>query len=372
MKCHGSFQNLRQIYYPGTKETSSLWRIFWLFFLQKYESVQENVKGCGYLIFFVYFYTQIRKRIMKRMYAFSRLALPAILFLSLVFWIQSPAEAQRRNSAYLQYIKKYEDLAVDQMKEYHIPASIKLAQGLLESGAGRSELARSSNNHFGIKCGRAWKGRSVRRTDDAPNECFRAYRHPEESYRDHSRFLRDNPRYAALFRLDMTDYKGWAHGLKRAGYATDPSYANRLITIIETYELYRYDSSSKKKRKKSGKQKEELRPAHVTYLSNGLVYVIARRGDTFDDLSDEFDISKRKLRKYNDLHKGYNLAEGDIIYLHEKHKRSPQYERHTVRPGDSMHTISQIYGVRLKSLYDLNGLDPDDYVPCVGDVLFLK
>lgn len=303
--------------------------------------------------------------ISRRLFVF-----PILLFALLLFG-QNPAWGQRKNASYLQYIKKYEDLAVEQMKEFHIPASIKLAQGLLESGAGKSELARSSNNHFGIKCGRAWKGRSVRRTDDAPNECFRAYRSPRDSYVDHSRFLRDNPRYASLFRLDVTDYKGWAYGLKKAGYATDPSYANRLITLIETYELYRYDSSKKRKSEKK-RDKEAVRPLHETYLSNGLVYIIARRGDTFDALSDEFGISKKKLRKYNDLHKGYTLAEGDIIYLHKKHTRSPQYERHTVRSGDSMHTISQIYGIKLESLYRLNGLDPEEYVPCVGDVLFLK
>lgn len=304
------------------------------------------------------------------MFTSRKLLVCSVLLLSVLLSCPGQAWGQRKNSSYLQYIKKYEDLAVAQMKEYHIPASIKLAQGLLESGAGKSELARSANNHFGIKCGRAWKGRSVRRTDDAPNECFRAYRSPKDSYVDHSRFLRDNPRYASLFRLDVTDYKGWAYGLKKAGYATDPSYANRLITLIETYELYRYDSS--KKRKSSKKRDKVARPAHETYLSNGLVYVIARRGDSFDDLSDEFSISKKKLRKYNDLHKGYTLAEGDIIYLRKKHTRSPQYERHTVRSGDSMHTISQIYGIKLESLYRLNGLDPDEYVPCVGDVLFLK
>ncbi len=300
-----------------------------------------------------------------------------VLLSFLFFMVVSTAWGQRKNAAYLQYIDEYHGLAEDLMKEYRIPASIKLAQGLLESGAGKSDLARSANNHFGIKCGSRWKGRSVRRTDDAPNECFRAYRHPKESYLDHARFLTDNQRYAKLFRLEITDYKGWAHGLKRAGYATDPSYANRLITIIETYELYRYDSSkrSRKAEKSSAVQKSSKRrtqPDHEVFLSNGLAYVKVRRGDTFETLSDEFDISARKLRKYNDLHKGYTLAEGDIVYLHKKHVRSPRYERHKVRSGDSMHTISQIYGIKLSSLYALNGLNPNEYTPCVGDVLFLK
>ena len=151
-------------------------------------------------------------------------------------------QAQRRNSRYNEYIKQYAPLAVEQMKEHKIPASITLAQGLLESGAGQSALARKSNNHFGIKCHSDWRGRRVYHDDDAKGECFRAYRHPKDSYEDHSLFLKRGARYAFLFKLKITDYKGWARGLKKAGYATDPSYANRLITIIEDYDLYKYDS----------------------------------------------------------------------------------------------------------------------------------
>ena len=173
----------------------------------------------------------------------------------------STGMAQQRNKAYEDYIKKYRSIAVDEMKHYRIPASITLAQGLLESGAGRSELARKSNNHFGIKCGGSWDGRSVRHTDDAPNECFRAYKHAKDSYRDHSKFLRSGARYAFLFRLKITDYKGWAKGLKKAGYATDPKYANRLINIIETYDLDKYD-------KKGGlKWAEEFPNPHQPYAS---------------------------------------------------------------------------------------------------------
>src|SRR5574344_768989 len=158
------------------------------------------------------------------------------------------AQAQRRNQRYQEYIERYSPLAVEQMRVHKIPASITLAQGLLESGAGYSELARKSNNHFGIKCGGRWSGPSVRHDDDARQECFRAYGNPVESYEDHSLFLKRGARYAFLFDLDITDYKGWARGLKKAGYATDPSYANRLITIIEDYELYKYDSEGLGKR----------------------------------------------------------------------------------------------------------------------------
>ena len=167
-----------------------------------------------------------------------------LVFLTAIIFFAVGVQAQRRNARYVEYINKYSDLAVEQMKLHKIPASITLAQGLLESGAGNSQLARKSNNHFGIKCGGSWRGRSVRHDDDARNECFRAYKHPRESYEDHSDFLKRGARYAFLFKLDITDYKGWARGLKKAGYATDPSYANRLITIIEDYDLYTPDRKS--------------------------------------------------------------------------------------------------------------------------------
>lgn len=200
-----------------------------------------------------------------------------LIFMCLIC-ITVSTSAQKRNKVYEDYIHKYRGIAVDEMKHYRIPASITLAQGLLESGAGKSELARKSNNHFGIKCGGSWDGRSVRHDDDARNECFRAYKHPKDSYRDHSKFLRSGARYAFLFRLKITDYKGWARGLKKAGYATDPQYANRLINIIELYDLDKYDH-------KGGLEwAEEFPNPHQPYLANELLYVVARRGDTFKSL----------------------------------------------------------------------------------------
>lgn len=300
------------------------------------------------------------------------------LFVILLFFSVITVEAQKQNRAYLEYIDRFSDIAVEHMSIYRIPASITLAQGLLESGAGKSDLAVCSNNHFGIKCGSDWRGKTVRKTDDAPNECFRAYRNAQESYVDHSKFLTGRSRYAALFNLDITDYKGWAHGLKRAGYATDPSYANRLITIIENYELYRFDSKRGRSKdyvsskKTSDVDNRKGYPIHEVYLANDLAYVRARRGDTFESLAGEFDISASKLRRYNDLHKGYTLADGDVVYLHSKRNRSNRYTVYTVRSGDSMHTISQKYGIKLKSLYRMNGLDPEQYVPQVGNVLRLR
>lgn len=280
-------------------------------------------------------------------------------------------QAQRRNARYLNYIDQYSSLAVEQMQKHGIPASIKLAQGLLESGAGVSTLASKSHNHFGIKCGGNWGGPSVRHTDDAPNECFRAYKHPRESYEDHSLFLRRGPRYAFLFDLDVTDYKAWARGLKKAGYATDPSYANRLISIIEDYELYRFDKPGKHRRV-SKQVPTTARAAHQVYIANGLAYVVARWGDTFESLEKELGIKARKLMKYNDWHKGYTLVEGDIVYLKKKKKRAMRpHEVYIVRDGDSMHSIAQTYGIRLKNLYEMNRKD-GEYVPEVGDRLRLR
>lgn len=288
------------------------------------------------------------------------------------------AQAQKRNARYNAYIKEYAPLAVEQMKQHKIPASITLAQGLLESGAGTSSLARKSNNHFGIKCHSTWRGRKVYYTDDAPNECFRAYKHPRDSYNDHSDFLKRGSRYAFLFKLKITDYKGWARGLKKAGYATDPSYANRLITIIEDYALYKYDSQGmskydSRKWQKLIKKKPWLVNPHQVYVANGLAYIVARDGDEFRMLGKEFDISWKKLVEYNDLHREYNLEAGDIIYLKKKNKKADKkYDpKYVVRDGDSMHSIAQKFGIRLKNLYKMNKKD-GEYVPEVGDIVWVR
>lgn len=287
------------------------------------------------------------------------------LLLSLLAFLT--VQGQSRNKQYEDYIKKYRDVAVEEMKRYHIPASIILAQGLLESGAGYGTLARKSNNHFGIKCGSDWRGKTVKHDDDARNECFRVYKDPKDSYRDHSKFLAGKQRYAFLFDLKITDYKGWARGLKKAGYATNPRYAHQLIDIIERYDLDKYD-------KKGGLKwmKENPNP-HEPYIANGLLYIIARQGDTWKNLSKEFDISKRKLRKYNDLYKGYELQEGDILYLEKKNRKAPKgMYVHVLRNGESMYSISQKYGIRLKRLYKMNKMDFGDAAPKVGTILRIR
>lgn len=287
----------------------------------------------------------------------------ALIFLLYIFNLQ----AQTRNKQYEAYIKQYRDLAVEEMKKYHIPASITLAQGLLESGAGQSTLAKKSNNHFGIKCGSDWDGKSVRYDDDARNECFRAYKHPKQSYEDHSKFLAGRPRYASLFKLKITDYKGWAKGLKKAGYATNPRYAEQLIGIIELYDLHKYDTKGGLKW-----MKENPNP-HQPYIANGLVYIVVRTGDTWKSISREFDVSRKKLRKYNDLFKGYQLKTGDVLYLEKKNRRAgKEYVSHTVRAGESMHDISQKYGIQLKKLYKMNKMAAEDPTPKVGSLLRLR
>ena len=276
-------------------------------------------------------------------------------------------QGQVRNKQYEAYIKKYRDIAVEEMRKYHIPASITLAQGLLESGAGQSTLARKSNNHFGIKCGSDWDGKSVRYDDDARNECFRAYKHPKQSYEDHSKFLASRSRYAFLFKLKITDYKGWAKGLKKAGYATDRRYAQRLIDIIEQYDLHQYDT------KKGLKWMKDNPNPHQPYIANGLVYIVVRPGDTWKSISKEFDVSRKKLRKYNDLYKGYVLQPGDILYLEKKNRKADkEHVVHVLRAGESMYSISQKYGIRLKNLYKRNKMEPDSPAPEVGTILRLR
>ena len=276
-------------------------------------------------------------------------------------------QAQTRNKQYENYIKKYRELAVEEMKKYHIPASITLAQGLLESGAGQSTLARKSNNHFGIKCGGDWTGKTVSHDDDARGECFRAYKHPKESYEDHSKFLAGRSRYASLFKLKITDYKGWARGLKKAGYATNPRYADQLIGIIELYELHKYDEKNYLKWIKKNPN------PHQTYIANDLLYIVVRAGDSWKSISKEFDISQKKLRKYNDLYKGYALQVGDILYLEKKNKKADkEHIVHVLRAGESMYSVSQKYGIRLKNLYKMNKMDADDSAPEVGTILRLR
>lgn len=300
---------------------------------------------------------------------------------------------QKTNHTYNSYINKYSDIALESQRKFNIPASITLAQGLLESSAGNSRLARNANNHFGIKCHRSWTGGRAYHNDDAPNECFRAYNNVWESYEDHGHFLSSQSRYRSLFRLGPTDYKGWAKGLQRAGYATDKGYANKLIKIIEDYRLYLVDESNTnrdyaynrpKKPKKEIVKKEPRqyeRPAtkspssnaeREVFISYGLLYTLATAHDDLGSIARDFDISERKLTDYNDFPEGYPLKEGDIVYLQRKlMKAQPPHYQHVVQIGESIHEIAQMYGLQLHALYKMNKLN-SDYYPQEGDILLLR
>lgn len=286
--------------------------------------------------------------------------------------IQLSAQQIKWNSSYQEYFDVYKDVAIEQMLKYGIPASITLAQGVLESGAGKSELARKANNHFGIKC-HGWTGRKSYHDDDERNECFRAYDNAYESYLDHSVFLSSSRRYSSLFKLKHTDYKGWAKGLKACGYATLPTYAERLIDIIQLYKLHRYDTEHKFDKY----QLEQMRqngPIRRVFQFNKNYYVVARKGDTFRKIGEDMDISYRKLAKFNERDKNDQLEEGEMVWLQKKRRKAPKDYKgrlHYVREGESMYSISQKYGIRLKRLYKMNNLPPD-YVIQVGDKLKLR
>ncbi|RHU25182.1 LysM peptidoglycan-binding domain-containing protein [Parabacteroides sp. TM07-1AC] len=297
-----------------------------------------------------------------------------IRIICLLFFITAFAGAatQRKIPSYEKYIKTYSTLAVEQQKKYKIPASITLAQGLLESGAGQSSLARRSNNHFGIKCHSDWRGGRVYHDDDLRGECFRKYKRVEDSYEDHSKFLKRS-RYESLFRLKITNYKGWAKGLQKCGYATDRAYANKLIKVIEDYELYRYDSG--KVHKLTRKERKKLKfpvVKYTIYKTFGLLYVYAKDNDSFDQIAQNLDFPVKDLKKFNEVPEDFPLDKGDIVYLEKKKKKAdkPHYD-HVVQIGESMHSIAQKYGIQIKSLYKMNKKDKD-YVPEEGDVLKLR
>lgn len=292
---------------------------------------------------------------------------------------QAPSRPMTRE----EYVARYKNLAIEEMNIHGIPASIKLAQAILESGSGNSWLAREANNHFGIKC-HEWRGESVRMDDDAPYECFRKYSSVEQSYKDHSIFLTTRPRYAFLFELDITDYRGWAHGLKKAGYATNPNYAELLIKIIEDLHLNeldvpkpplasRFSEDTLTEETSISGESDAYPPGrgkrHI-FTNNSRKYIIARKGDTFYSLAREFNIYSFQIWKYNELSRHDQLKEGEIVYL-EKKRNKAEVPFHVVSKGETMRSISQFYGIRLKALYRYNRMKPGDE-PKSGQVLWLQ
>ena len=268
------------------------------------------------------------------------------------------------------YIQKYYKIAMREMNDYGIPASITLAQGILESAAGTSRLAVQANNHFGIKCHNDWSGEKIYHDDDKNNECFRKYERAEESFIDHSQFLKDRARYSFLFELDKTDYKAWAKGLKQAGYATDPNYPNRLITLIEKYELYKYDKQSFTSNEEGVKTPTKLAKEKN---ESGLKYVYVQKGESYYTIAVKYNIPFGLIFSFNDVdRKTRQPEEGTIVYLQKKKKKITWGEGvHVVEKGESMHDISQRYGIRLHCLYDLNDM-PYDSKPEVGKLLKLR
>lgn len=300
--------------------------------------------------------------------------------LTLIFWFASLfVQAQRTNQAFWSYIDKYKGWAIEQMNQYGIPASITLAQGLLESNAGRSTLATQANNHFGIKVGSSWTGPYVLRDDDARNEKFRKYKSARESYVDHSKFLQGK-RYQGLYKLSKTDYKGWARGLKAAGYATNPNYADALIRTIEMYNLNQFDtgkyrSSAKSTTVASATTTSEFWQRHTVYKGNKNYFIIVEVGDDMATISKETGISLRKLYKYNDLPLDYAPTAGDIIYMEKKRNCASREFRknpiHIVEANQSLHDIAQLYGIRLESLCKLNKWEEPKAVE-VGEILRIR
>lgn len=312
-----------------------------------------------------------------------------------------------------EYIRKYSKTAVSEMYRSGIPASITLAQGLLESGAGRSRLATEGNNHFGIKC-HNWNGKKIYEDDDRRHECFRKYGSAEESYRDHSDFLRYKDRYKFLFDLDPTDYKGWAYGLKKAGYATDPKYPQKLIKLIEDYRLYEYDTkpasfaeaavvkekpSKKRKGDKKvsdtssvpsvrpqspskietpqpldGKQREvfNFNLSRQMYSLNGVPFVYSVEGETYSSIAKDYNLFPKEILNFNDLKQPIELLPGTVVYLQKKKKSSAKgLEKHVWEPGDNLWSVSQRYAVQLSSLKKMNGVKSDSEL-VEGDLITLR
>lgn len=288
---------------------------------------------------------------------------------------------------YEKYIAKYSQVAVAEMQRTGVPASITLAQGLLESAAGGSELASKSNNHFGIKCHSDWKGRKVYRDDDKSGECFRVYANAAASFQDHSDFLRYRDRYKALFDLDPLDYKAWANGLREAGYATDPGYADKLINLIEKYELYRYDTRSEvlpeppleiekpvEVTPEAGVQEEfRFSLSRTLYEVNGVPCVFVVEGDSLESLAKAYGLFVGELLRFNDISAIRPLKSGERIYLQVKKQQAARGLEKYVASDDglSMREISQRFGVSLKSLCRMNSLQPD-YIPLEGDTILLR
>lgn len=296
-----------------------------------------------------------------------RLTLSIILFLnSLVIFSQEQITSGV-------YIERFKKIAIDEMKRSGIPASITLAQGMVESANGNSTLAKKSNNHFGIKCHK-WNGKKVYHDDDDDDECFRKYESPEDSYRDHTDFLMNTNRYQFLFELRSDDYKKWAKGLKKAGYATNPRYADDLIKTIEQYNLHRFDNGDyrqtviKKTKRQNDNTDESIEidiKRRKTLERNRIKYIVAEKGDNISSITKELGMLSWEIRKYNEIETDSDISAGEVVYLQPKRWRAEVgNDFHIVKNGETMHYISQLYGIKLRKLYRKNrmelGTEPEE------------
>lgn len=298
----------------------------------------------------------------------------------------SDAQAAYSKADIVIYISKYKQAAINKMNLYKIPASITLAQGILESGAGTSDLATQANNHFGIKCNSDWNGETFIKDDDSKDECFRKYATVEDCFEDHSKFLTTKARYSDLFKLNVTEYKEWAEGLQIAGYATSVEYSSRLIKIIEEYELFEYDKmykpiASATPEKETGNSMlkigdNEFTPIEASksgrniYINNHTRFVVAKKGDTFAKIGKDFGADEWLIIGYNDVPKGTKVKEGEIVYIETKRTKA-LVEKHVVQDGETALSIAQFYAIKIKYLFKYNNLDKDAIVRS-GDTLWLK
>ena len=302
------------------------------------------------------------------------------LFFAFVMLLPLSLLAQRITPE--EYIQTYKDIAMQEMRDHKIPASITLAQGLLESGAGNSALAREAKNHFGIKCHKGWTGKTYYMDDDEKDECFRKYKNAEESFRDHSEFLCGRTRYAALFDLEITDYKGWARGLKAAGYATNPKYAQLLIDRIELYDLTKYDKIALGQMTDDN-QLPEIEPEdellelafspdnrsayelvdmtpdkRFIYENNGVRFVYAKEGETPEQLAREFNIKYKKFCEYNLLRRPDEMVfhSGDVVYLAKLKNKNWKAKKYTVAEGETVRDVALRFAVKPEKVMKKNGL----------------
>ena len=339
----------------------------------------------------------------------QKLKILFLLFASLAFRnsFAQLAESRGQDPVVIDYINKYKDLAIAEMQRTGIPASIKLAQGIHETSAGTSDLVRRSNNHFGLKCKTEWTGMTVKHTDDAPNECFRKYESSKDSYKDQSNYLKNSPRYASLFDLDPTDYKAWAFGLKKAGYATNPKYSQVLIKLIEDYDLQDYTMIALGKlkpghetlAKNENKNSETIvsvekpvvmptEPEVVVYSKKEAVVekkpdypdgefkinetkvIYAKKGTSYLSIAEKYSIPLARIFEFNEM-KVQEFAEKDqLIYIMRKRKVGLN-DQHIVKPGETLADIAQIEALRIESLLEYNFLQPN-MQPAVGSVLYLR